>query len=177
MQRTLFAWALLCAALLFTQGATFGHEQAIAFTELSFVTDEQDGDCVSDGCRIEIAHRLVIHDAESTLMNVLGARADLVGDREAQARLESYVAERFELLDPGNARINLTLLGGEVERGYYWVYQEGLLEPGQEVVTISQTVMMDVIAGQTNRVNVRYGGATETVVSASDQQSFLYRFK
>ena len=179
MRRVLRTVVLMCTAALLIKGAAVAHEQAIAFTEVSFVTENPQSDCTIDGCRIEVAHRLVIHDAESTLMSVLGVRADLVGDTEAQARFEGYVADRFALLggDDQSNRIDLTLLGGEVERGYYWVYQEGWLEPDQETVLVSQTVLMDAIAGQTNRLNLRHAGATETFVFTSDRQSFVYRFK
>lgn len=178
MRQVLRLFMLMCTAALLIRGAASAHEQAIAFTEVSFVTENPDSDCTIDGCRIEVAHRLVIHDAESTLMSVLGERADLVGDPKAQARFEAYVADRFALLvgDRSN-KIDLTLLGGEVERGYYWVYQEGWLDPGQQSVSVSQTVMMDVISGQTNRVNVRCSGEIETVVFTSEQRPFVYRLK
>lgn len=179
MRRVLRIFVVMCTAALLIRGAAVAHEQAIAFTEVSFVTENPTHDCTIDGCRIEVAHRLVIHDAESTLMSVLGARADLLGDPDAQARLEAYVADRFALLrgDDQSIGIDLTLLGGEVERGYYWVYQEGWLEPGLDAISVSQTVLMDAIADQTNRMNVRHAGATETFVFTSDRQSFVYRFK
>lgn len=167
------------AACLFgaTSGFAHAHEQAIAFTEVSFIAEGPAGDCVLDGCRFEVAHRLVIHDAESTLMNVLGARADLVGDALAQARFEAYVAERFTLLDPETETpIPVTLLGGEVERGYYWVYQEGEIQPGQTGLLLAQSVLMDAISRQTNRVNVKYKDQVETFVFNTSVRPVLYEF-
>lgn len=175
--KTLMRAALAACFLGATTGAVQAHEQAIAFTELTFVADGPAGDCVAEGCRFEVAHRLVIHDAESTLMNVLGARADLVGDEDAQARFETYVASRFKLLDPDTETpIPMTLLGGEVERGYYWVYQEGEIEPGQRGLLLSQSVLMDAISRQTNRVNVKYGDDVETFVFNTSVRPVLYEF-
>ncbi|MEL6694124.1 MAG: DUF6702 family protein, partial [Pseudomonadota bacterium] len=90
--RSLWVAAALVAAPF--AGAS-AHEQAVAFTELVIKANGPETDCSTEGCEIEVAHRLAIHDAESTLMNVLGARADLYGDRAAQSKLEAYVAGRF----------------------------------------------------------------------------------
>lgn len=141
------------------------HEQAIAFTEVTFLPNTPNGDCQVDGCGIEVAHRLVIHDAEHALENIDGVRSDLVGDASTQARMDSYVAENFGLFDPETGNLlELKLLGGEVERGYYWVYQEGRLPTGHDTVLLSQTVLLDVISTQTNRVNVVYKDRVDTLI-------------
>lgn len=165
------------ASILLSQGPAFAHEQAIGLTEVTLIAPDDDTACTPDTCRIEVAHRLSIHDAESTLMSVLGARADLAGDDSAQAKFESYVAERFVLTDASSGdRVPLTLLGGEVERGYYWVYQEGPLETSLTGLSITQGVLMDAIPQQTNRVNIRRNGVVNTLVFSRDPgpQSFSF---
>ncbi len=157
----------LCASIAGLAGAhvvAIAHEQAVGLTEITFKTDP-DQSCDVSGCWIEVAHRLSIHDAESTLMGVLGARADLIGDPDAQAKFAAYVADRFTLVtaNSGDA-VPLTLLGGEVERGYYWVYQEGKTAPGASDLLMSQTVLMDAIPRQTNRVNVKLGDDVTTLI-------------
>mmetsp|Transcript_15990 Transcript_15990/g.20521 ORF Transcript_15990/g.20521 Transcript_15990/m.20521 type:complete len:105 (+) Transcript_15990:491-805(+) len=98
-------------------GAANAHEQAVAYTEVLIKADGAETDCSIEGCQIEVAHRLAIHDAESTLMGVLGARADLYGDREAQSKFEAYVADRFSMTDAVSGEgIALTLLGGEKKK-------------------------------------------------------------
>ncbi len=120
-------------------GTAHAHEQAVGLTEI-FVKTGTSGTCADAPCHLEVAHRLSIHDAESTLMSVLGARADLVGDAEAQAKFGAYVASRFQISNAlTGEEVPLTLLGGEVERGYYWVYQEGLAPAGSVNVTITQS--------------------------------------
>lgn len=165
------------ASVLLFQGPSHAHEQAIGLTELTLITPEDDTACTPDTCRLEVAHRLSIHDAESTLMSVLGARADLTGDIAAQARFETYVSERFVITDTGSGEpLPLTLLGGEVERGYYWVYQESQLETRPSDLSITQGVLMDAIPQQTNRVNIRHDGAVNTLVFSRDPgpQSFSF---
>ena len=148
-------------------GAT-AHEQAIGLTEVHLIADAA-GNCSPVACRIEVAHRLSIHDAESTLMNVLGARADLVGNPAAQDRFVAYVAERFSINDGVTGDpVALTLLGGEVERGYFWVYQEAQLDRPLQALVVMQGVLMDAIPQQTNRVNIRRGDQIETLVFSAD---------
>lgn len=163
----------LCALGL-SHGTGQAHEQAVALTEL-IVKPTASGSCLEGPCRVEVAHRLSIHDAESTLMSVLGARADLVGDPAAQGKFADYVAGRFALSNAKTGEsLPLTLLGGEVERGYYWVYQEALFPAGLSEISITQSVLMDAIPRQTNRVNIKFGGDVETLVftTASGPQNY-----
>ena len=169
--------ALGLASVVLSQAPAQAHEQAIAFTEVSIVAPEDTSTCTPQTCRIEVAHRLVIHDAESTLMSVLGARADLVGDEAAQAKFETYVADRFRLVDAETGDpIALTLLGGEVERGYYWVYQEAPLSDVPTQLSVTQGVLMDAIPRQTNRVNIVRDNETRTLVFNGDPGPQNYSF-
>ena len=169
------SFSAMCLAAIGLSGlaaqTALAHEQAIAFSEVTVIQDEE-GDCANAACRLEIAHRLIIHDAESTLMDVLGARADLVGDKEAQERFEAYVADRFAIGDAAtDTAFDLTLLGGEVERGHYWVYQEAILDKPVEALSIAQGVLMDAIPAQTNRVNVKHDGRVQTLIFSSSPRS------
>ena len=160
-------------AMLSTASA---HEQAVGLTEIVVKTSTS-GSCADAPCRLEVAHRLSIHDAESTLMSVLGARADLVGDPDAQTKFANYVASQFQINAAATGEIiPLTLLGGEVERGYYWVYQEGLAPAGSSEIMMTQTVLMDAIPHQTNRVNIKSGRNVETLIFTSDETTKSYSF-
>lgn len=168
--------ALAVVSGLAAIGTAQAHEQAVGLTEIIVKTGAT-GSCADAPCHLEVAHRLSIHDAESTLMSVLGARADLVGDAEAQAKFADYVASRFQISRAATGEdIALTLLGGEVERGYYWVYQEGLAPAGSVNVTITQSALMDAIPNQTNRVNIKAGRDVETLIFTSDTPKKSYSF-
>ena len=177
MRTRLVFFALGVASLPLIQGPALAHEQAIGLTEVTLIAPEDGGDCAPDTCRIEVAHRLSIHDAESALMSILGARADLVGNEDAQAKFAAYVADRFLVTDASSGEdVALSLLGGEVERGYFWVYQEAPMPTRFEALSISQGVLMDAIPQQTNRVNIRRDGAVKTLVFSGDPgpQSFSF---
>lgn len=166
--------AISAAGLSLMLSPAHAHEQAVGLTEITVKTGAG-ASCLEGPCRVEVAHRLSIHDAESTLMSVLGARADLVGDQAAQAKFAAYVASRFAIANAASGEtVALTLLGGEVERGYYWVYQEGLIPPGVADIAITQTVLMDAIPRQTNRVNVKAQSSVDTLIftSASGAQNY-----
>ncbi|MFN3212670.1 MAG: DUF6702 family protein [Henriciella sp.] len=177
--RTLLTHGLVAfAAALMLPAPASAHEQAVAFTELTVKANGAETDCSVQGCTLEVAHRLAIHDAESTLMHVLGARADLYGDREAQSKFEAYVADQFSLADAQSGEaIELTLLGGEVERGYYWVYLEGELPASTTELSVINTVMMDAIENQTNRVNIRQNDMTRTLVFRGSARPRAYRIR
>ena len=177
MRTRLVFLVLGVASLSLIQGPALAHEQAIGLTEVTLIAPEDGSDCTPDTCRIEVAHRLSIHDAESTLMSILGARADLVGNEDAQAKFAAYVADRFLVTDASSGEdVALSLLGGEVERGYFWVYQEAPIPTRFEALSISQGVLMDAIPQQTNRVNIRRDGAVKTLVFSGDPgpQSFSF---
>lgn len=165
------------ASVLLSQGVSDAHEQAVGLTELTIIAPADEAECAPQTCRVEVAHRLSIHDAESTLMSVLGARADLVGDEAAQAKFQAYVSERFRIVNASTGEIiPLTMLGGEVERGYYWIYQDANLSERLNSFSISQGVLMDAIPRQTNRVNIVREGEINTLVFSGDPgpQSFSF---
>lgn len=162
---------IIAAVSVFLTGpAATAHEQAVAFTEITpRAAQSQQAACVLGVCRMEIAHRFSIHDAESALLSVLGERPDLGFNPQAQAKFEAYVAERFQLIDgETDAVIPLTPIGGEVERGFYWVYQEAFAPKAMRELKITSGAMMDVIPTQTNRVNVYIDGEVRTLVFARD---------
>lgn len=177
MRNCLAYLSLGFASVLLSVGVSHAHEQAIGLTQVALIAPSDGSACALDTCHIEVAHRLSIHDAESTLMSVLGARADLVGDAAAQATFEAYVADRFALSDVATGEeIPLILLGGEVERGYYWVYQEASVTAHSDALSVTQGVLMDAIPQQTNRVNIRRDGKVSTLVFSGDPgpQSFSF---
>ena len=170
-------FGLCVASALLIQSPALAHQQAIGLTEVTLVAPDEGSACTADTCRIEVAHRVSVHDAESTLMGVLGARADLVDDAAAQAKFEAYVADRFVLVDARSGdEIALNLLGGEFERGYYWVYQEAPMPARLEAVSITQGVLMDAIPQQTNRVNIRRDGEINTLVFSGDPGPQIFSF-
>ena len=173
-------WRPACLMLVFgaltsLQDAT-AHQQAMALTEMTpLLRDTEGAGCPEAMCRVEIAHRLSLHDAEHALLSSFGERPDLLADRAAQRKLEAYVGDRFMLTDGATGeRVQLELVGGEVERGYYWVYQEGVLPASVTSVMITNSVLIDTVEGQTNHLNLRLdGGVVSTLFSAGNETQMV----
>lgn len=128
------------------------HQQKVALTDILF--NERTGN-------LEIAHRISLHDAEHTLHKVSKSTEDLTKSAKARKAFAKYVAGRFELTLDNKAKIKLTLVGQEIERGNLWVYQE-IKIPESASFSIRNAILHDVIKGQVNTVNVRKGTKVTT---------------
>ncbi|MEM9054283.1 MAG: DUF6702 family protein [Pseudomonadota bacterium] len=149
---------MLMALAALISGAAFAHKQKAAVTEVSF--NLRTG-------MIEVAHRFIIHDAEHAISDVAGERRDLIHDEESQAFFADYVASHFDLT-VNDRPAKLTLLGGEIEGGHIWIYQEA---PAPFFVTrlaLSQSALTEVWQGQVNTVNIRTGSVTQTLTFNGD---------
>lgn len=151
-----FLILMLMAAL--SIGAAFAHKQKAAVTEVTFN--------IRSGM-IEVAHRFIIHDAEHAIRDAAGERRDLINDEDAQQFFAEYVASHFDLTV--NDRLaNLTLLGGEIEGGHIWIYQEAPAPFFVTRISLSQSALTEVWPGQVNTVNVRTGEVVQTLTFSSD---------
>ena len=133
------------------------HEQKTALTDI-FI-NERTGN-------LEVAHRFIIHDAEHSLHETTKLEnVDLAQSTAAQAAFAKYVADRFNLILPGEKELKLTLIGQERERGYLWVYQETKIPVHLESgFTIENRILRDVVKKQVNTVNVRFRSEVSTFV-------------
>lgn len=142
------------------------HEQKTALTDIFY--NERTGN-------LEIAHRFSLHDAEHAVHEASDSKADLAKSSEAQAAFAKYVAARFELSFKDKTTLKLTLVGQELERGYLWVYQETKIpDPADAPFYIENTILQDVVKGQVNTVNVRYGSRVATFEFEADTGRKLY---
>lgn len=151
-----FLILMLLAALF--MGAAFAHKQKAAVTEVTFN--------IRSGM-VEVAHRFIIHDAEHAISDVVGERRDLINDQEAQQFFAEYVASHFDL-NINDKTANLTLVGGEIEGGHIWIYQEAPAPFFVTRIALNQSALTEVWPGQVNTVNVRTGDAVQTLTFSSD---------
>lgn len=154
---TLLRTLLLTAAFASLDSPlSFAHEQKTSLTDLFY--NERSGN-------LEIAHRFRLHDAEHTLHKATDSRGDLTLSEEARKAFARYAAERFTLTLENKKQLPLTLVGQELEGGYLWVYQETPIpEPVSTSFFIQNTILLDVVKGQVNTVNVRYRSQVSTFV-------------
>ena len=106
--------------------------------------------------QLEVVQRFYLHDAEHALNTVLGGKANLALDKQAQANFASYVAQSFELRDAEQKVIQLQFVGFEVEGKYLWVYHEGSPPKNLEQFSVRMTTLQDVWSDQTNHINFEF---------------------
>lgn len=162
-----FAVALIATAALFSGGG-LAHQQKAALTEI--LLNARTGN-------IEIAHRFYMHDAEHAVRLKVDPDGDLYASPETRAAFAAYVAERFTLATPDGARLQLTLLGTEMEGGYLWVYQETPTPEGLEALVVRHDALRDVWPDQVNRVNVRRGDTVRTLVFSGAAKELVARLR
>ena len=144
-----------------------GHQLRAAITTALF--NPRSGD-------IEVMHRFFLHDAEHALGQITGRRIDLVDSAEDRLRFAVYVHERFDLHGNGARLEPLTLVGGELDGDFLWVYQRTPAVPGLTGLTVRSDALRDVWADQVNTLNVERDGTVRSLVFAGDRQALRVDF-
>lgn len=149
MQAGLYALLFFVAC-----GQAVAHQQKIAITTVLFNPRTEN---------IEIMHRFNLHDAEHAVKAMFKKTADILDDKETQARFARYVANRFVLFNAQNDSLPLNLVGFEVEGKHFWVYQETAQPPALEGLQIRHDALRDLWPEQVNTINVEGNGDLKTL--------------
>jgi len=128
------------------------HQQKAAITKVLF--NPRTGN-------IEVMHRFYMHDAEHAVRQIFGKDADIIGSAETQSVFADYVSERFALTS-GETSLPLSPVGFEIERVFFWVYQETPMVSGIDDLTIKHDALRDVWPHQINTVNIEGLGDVKT---------------
>ncbi|MGB0215876.1 MAG: DUF6702 family protein [Alteromonas oceani] len=149
MQAGLYALLFFVAC-----GQAVAHQQKIAITTVLFNPRTEN---------IEIMHRFNLHGAEHAVKAMFKKTADILDDKDTQARFASYVANRFVLFNAQNDSLPLNLVGFEVEGKHFWVYQETAQPPALEGLQIRHDALRDLWPEQVNTINVEGNGDLKTL--------------
>lgn len=131
----------------------FAHQQKAAITKVLF--NPRTGN-------IEVMHRFYLHDAEHAVRQIFGRGADILSSRETQSLFADYVGERFAMTDDGVTPLPLSAVGFEIERQFFWVYQETPVKADMEELTFRHDALRDLWPSQINTVNVEGVGDVKT---------------
>ncbi len=134
-------------------GAAFGaalptcalaHKQKTTLSTVEW--NEKDG-------MLYVIHRYHLHDAESALAaRGIIHKPDLTSLR-ARAQLALYTQDKFSLFAAGKV-VELQILGAETEGRTVYVYQEAKLDKAPSELTVSASMLREIIPGQLNNVDV-----------------------
>lgn len=154
--KSLIKLSALVALLSFGQ-ASVAHELKAALTSVLFNTRTNN---------IEVSHRFYLHDAEHAVKAIFGNKADIIDSQDTQKQFANYVNERFVMANEKGEVLPLKAVGFEVERRFFWVYQETEQPTVLQNLTISHNALRDLWPDQINSINIEGKGDIKSLTFA-----------
>lgn len=148
----------ICFFIILWSGVLNAHQLKEAYSTIKYNNNTNS---------LEIEHRFYVHDSEHALSKVFSKPVDLHEDEESKALFEQYILSHFSLWINDNL-IQPNTVGSDVERKYFWVYQEVPLSKELPVtaidtMTLEMTALQDVWKKQLNYINVELNDKTQSV--------------
>ncbi|NCP66035.1 MAG: hypothetical protein GW763_05785 [Paraglaciecola sp.] len=149
--------------LFLVAGVASAHQQKAAISTVLFNPRTQN---------IEIAHRFDIHDAEHAVKEIFGKDADILDSALTQQQFGDYVQQRFFLYTSGKEKLDLKLVGHEIEGKFFWVYQETAVPTTLQNMVVRNDALRDIWPLQVNTINIEGRGELQTL-TFSDSVTLL----
>lgn len=131
----------------------FAHQQRAAITKVLF--NKNTGN-------LEVMHRFYLHDTEHAVQMLFDKKADIRNSAATRELFANYVSQRFAIKPLNGEELKLTAVGHEIERIYFWVYQEVKAPEDIEGLTMIHNALRDIWTDQVNTVNVEGRGDLRT---------------
>ncbi|WP_213995364.1 DUF6702 family protein [Arsukibacterium sp.] len=147
-------WLLGLLLLAGCCGQLAAHEMKTALSKVLF--NQRTGN-------IEVMHRFYVHDAEHGVKQLFDKNADLLNNQQTQQQFEQYVAEHFSLSSLAGEPITLSLVGGQLDGRFYWVYQEAAIPAELAGLRLKHSSLQDLWPAQVNTVNIEGMGGVKTL--------------
>jgi hypothetical protein len=146
---------LACLVVLAAcSGQLAAHEMKAALTKLVF--NQRSGN-------IEVMHRFYVHDAEHGVKQLFDKSADLLNSKQTQQVFSQYVSEHFALTTLAGGAISLTLVGGQLDGRFFWVYQEAPIPSALQGLRIKHNALQALWPAQVNTVNIEGRGEVKSL--------------
>ncbi len=143
----------------------FAHRKKQALTTISWNQTTKN---------LEVIHDVFAHDAEHALARLgLIDKPDITGLRE-RAILAKYIMEHFSLSRINGKKINLSIVGAEVDSTIANIYMEANPRKKPKGLLIKNTIFQDVFYDQTNQVNIDFGQMVQTFVFTNSDGTKKY---
>ncbi|MCP5380865.1 MAG: hypothetical protein H6912_00720 [Kordiimonadaceae bacterium] len=143
------------------------HRQRAALTKILF--NERTGN-------IEVMHRFYLHDTEHAVKILFDKNADIRNSADTQELFANYVDWRFAIKPLNGPELKLKSVGFEIERIYFWVYQEVKAPENIKGLTIIDNALRDIWTDQINTVNVEGRGDIRTATFSGDVEALSVEF-
>lgn len=112
---------------------------------------------------IEVMHRFYVHDAEHGVKQLFDKNADLLNSEQTQQLFNGYVSDHFSIAWLSGEPVPLTLVGGQLDGRFYWVYQEAAIPAEIAGLRIKHNALQGLWPAQINTVNIEGRGAIKTL--------------
>jgi len=145
----------------------FAHQLRAAITKVLF--NKNTGN-------LEVMHRFYLHDTEHAVQMLFDKRADIRNSADTQELFANYVSQRFAIKPLNGEELKLKQVGHEIERIYFWVYQEIKAPENIEGLTIIHNALRDIWTDQINTVNVEGRGDLRTATFDGDVELLSVEF-
>lgn len=149
MRRLVFLLSLLAAS-----SPLGAHEMKAALTKVLF--NDRSGN-------IEVMHRFYVHDAEHGVKQLFDKGADLLNNAQTQQTFSQYVSEHFALTTLKGEAITLSLVGGQLDGRFFWVYQEAPIPAELQGLRIKHDALQALWQAQVNTVNIEGRGEVKSL--------------
>lgn len=157
--------SLLIAGVISTP--VFAHQIKTAITKILFNPNTGN---------IEVMHRFNLHDTGHAVRVLFDKKADIYNSKDTQELFANYVSNRFFIKPLGGEELKLKNVGHEIERVYFWVYQEIKAPTNIKGLTIIDNALRDIWPEQTNTVNIEGHGDLKTAIFNGDAEIINIEF-
>lgn len=146
---------LFCVVLLAALSCQVtAHEMKAALSKVLF--NDRSGN-------IEVMHRFYVHDAEHGVKQLFDKSADLLNNEQTQQTFSRYVSEHFALSTLAGEAIPLSLVGGQLDGRFFWVYQEAPIPAELQGLRIKHDALQALWPAQVNTVNIEGRGEVKSL--------------
>ncbi|MBT5072627.1 MAG: hypothetical protein HOJ34_11475 [Kordiimonadaceae bacterium] len=125
---------------------------------------------------LEVMHRFYLHDTEHAVQMLFDKKADIRNSADSQELFANYVGQRFAIKPLDGEELKLKPVGHEIERIYFWVYQEVKAPEDIKGLTMIHNALRDIWTDQINTVNVEGIGDLRTATFEGDVELLSVEF-
>lgn len=165
--KRLFIIALAVLITGISGTSAYAHQLRAAITKVLF--NKNTGN-------LEVMHRFYLHDTEHAVQMLFDKKADIRNSADTRELFANYVGQRFAIKPLNGEELKLTPVGHEIERIYFWVYQEVEAPEDIEGLTMIHNALRDIWTDQINTVNVEGRGDLRTATFEGDVELLSVEF-
>ncbi len=154
ISRRIFTGSALAALTLSAAAPAYAHRQKLSYVDIEWLKASSE---------IGVTHRIHMHDAVKALVAKGKLDSPALTDMRSQAILALYIQEQFAIYDKNERRIQLSVLGAEIQGSDIFIFMTGKLDSPPKGLSIFCEILHAAYPSQRNHVTVTLPGEVHTV--------------